>query len=127
MTVISGVHNAVKATLEQARTDKVLGSSLQCSVTLSVENEQVAKVLERYLDELDTIFVVSSVEVNRPIPEGPAWSYVQEFEVQNSKVGVHILPPKHEKCSRCWRYLAPVEDELCGRCDDVVGSSSIAE
>ncbi|CAM1504499.1 Fc.00g020900.m01.CDS01 [Cosmosporella sp. VM-42] len=120
--VISAVHSAVKATLEQARTDKVLGSSLQCSVILSIENNQVTDVLERYLDELDAVFVVSSVEVNKSLPEDPAWSYVQEFEVQNSKVKVQVLPPKQGKCSRCWRYVAPAEDELCHRCENVVSA-----
>lgn len=122
LPIISEVHSAVKATLEQARSDKVLGSSLQCSVSLVVEGDKVAEVLERYVDELDAIFVVSSVEVNKALPEGAAWTYEQEFEVQDAKVKVHISPPKQEKCSRCWRYVAPVEDALCGRCEDVVSA-----
>lgn len=127
MTAISAVHSAVKATLEQARLDKVLGSSLQCSVILTVENDKVANTLERYADELDSIFVVSSVEVNKSLQENPAWSYVQDFEIQGGKVAVQVLPPKQEKCSRCWRYLAPAEDGLCVRCDEVVGSDSAQE
>ncbi|KAF7540233.1 hypothetical protein G7Z17_g12246 [Cylindrodendrum hubeiense] len=124
--VISGVHNAVKATLEQARGDKVLGSSLQCSVNLVVENSRVASVLERYLDELETIFVVSSVEINQPVPHSPEWAYEQEVEVQDAKVKVHVLPPKEAKCSRCWRYVAPSEDTLCNRCEEVIGAAPAA-
>ncbi|KAK7430120.1 isoleucine-tRNA ligase [Neonectria magnoliae] len=122
--IISGVHNAVKVTLERARGDKVLGSSLQCSVNLVMENGQVASVLERYLDELEAIFVVSSVAINQTMPQSPAWAYEQEVEVQGTKVKVHVFPPKEEKCSRCWRYVAPSEDELCNRCEDVVGAST---
>ncbi|KAM5355402.1 hypothetical protein ACJ41O_002048 [Fusarium nematophilum] len=120
--VISEVHSAVKATLEQARGDKVLGSSLQCSVNLVFEDIRVAQVLERYMDELEAIFVVSSVDVNQPLPPDAKWSYGQEFEIQGAKVKVHVLPPKQEKCSRCWRYVAPAEDALCDRCEDVVGA-----
>ncbi|KAF4974158.1 hypothetical protein FZEAL_8923 [Fusarium zealandicum] len=120
--VISEVHGAVKATLEDARGDKVLGSSLQCSVNLVVEESKVAAILGRYQDELEAIFVVSSVEVNQPLPEKADWSYEQEFEIQDAKVKVHVLPPKAAKCSRCWRYVAPAEDTLCGRCEEVVSA-----
>ena len=119
--MISPVHSAVKATIEQARTDKALGSSLQCSVILSVEDKQVTDDLAWFLEDLEAIFVVSSVHINTPLPEDPAWSYTQEIDVQGSKVRVHVLPPREEKCPRCWRYVAPAEDELCGRCDEVVG------
>ncbi|KAH7156346.1 tRNA synthetases class I-domain-containing protein [Dactylonectria macrodidyma] len=125
-SVISGVHNAVKVTLEQARGDKVLGSSLQCSVNLVIEKGLVTRTLERYLDELEAIFVVSSVEINQPVPQNPAWAYEQEVEVQGTKVKVHVLPPKEDKCSRCWRYVAPSEDALCSRCEGAIGAAAAA-
>lgn len=117
------MHNAVKAGSEQARDAKALGSSLQCSVVVSTEDNQVAATLGRYADELDAIFVVSSVEINKPLPGETPWMYTQEFEIEGAKGAVHILPPKQEKCSRCWRYLAEEEDGLCGRCDDVVAET----
>ncbi|KAF7559373.1 hypothetical protein G7046_g4777 [Stylonectria norvegica] len=101
VAIISAVHNAVKATLEQARGDKVLGSSLQSSVSLFVEKGETATVLERYLDELDTIFVVSSVEINGNLPDAPAWSYVQEFEVQGTQLKhVDAEPGAFVACDR---------------------------
>lgn len=124
--MILGVQAAVKATMEQARTDKVMGSSLQCSVHLTVDDSSVSKVLERYLDELEAIFVVSSVELNQAVPESQAWAYKQEFEVQGAKIQVHVLPPKQDKCTRCWRYVAPSEDDLCHRCEEVVGPAAVA-
>lgn len=119
-SIITEVHGAVKATLEDARTAKALGSSLQSAVYLEVEDGKAAAVLGRYMDELHDIFVVSSVQVNEPLPENPAWAFQKEFEIQDAKVNVHVLPPKQEKCSRCWRYMAPKEDALCGRCEEVV-------
>lgn len=120
--IITEVHSAVKATLEQARTAKVLGSSLQSSVILEIEEGRATAVLGRYLDELEDIFVVSSVQINQPLPDSPDWAYQQELEIHDAKLKVHVLPPKQEKCSRCWRYVAPVEDALCGRCEEVVGA-----
>lgn len=117
------MHDAVKAALEQARLSKALGSSLECSVAISMEDSQATAVLEEYADELDAMFVVSSVELNNPLPTDPRWCYTRDIILQGEAKGsVQIFPPKQCKCSRCWRYLSPVEDGLCGRCEDVVAS-----
>jgi isoleucyl-tRNA synthetase len=123
LPILSAVHDAVKAGLEQGRELKALGSSLQCSVNIAVNDERVAAVLKEYLDELDAMFVVSSVELNSPIaPESHDWCYSKEFAVDGAQGVVHVLPPKGSKCSRCWKYIAEEEDGLCGRCDEVVAA-----
>lgn len=125
LPTLTAVHDAVKAGLEQAREAKALGSSLQCSVTITTEGSEAASVLEDYLDELDAMFVVSHVELNKPIPDGSSWCYTKEFKLQGTAKGtVHVLPPKEEKCSRCWRYVAEEEEGLCGRCEEVVGAAA---
>ncbi|KAI1502935.1 isoleucyl-tRNA synthetase [Biscogniauxia marginata] len=125
--VLMAVHGAIKAALERARNDKALGSSLQSSVVLlpAGPGSPVGAVLEKYADELEAMFVVSSVEINSPIPEDPEWVYRQQFEIDvNGAVSpggeVVVLPPKDAKCPRCWRYVAPKEDTLCHRCGEVV-------
>ena len=116
--VLMAAHGAVKAGLEAARLAKALGSSLQSSVVLTVEGD-VGSALARYAAELDTMFVVSSVDINTGVPEA-AWKYEEVFEVNGVRGRATVLPPKHHKCGRCWRYLAEEEDGLCGRCEDVV-------
>ncbi|KAB8290372.1 hypothetical protein EYC80_010805 [Monilinia laxa] len=115
-------HTAIKTAQEEARSQKIIGSSLESSVLLDLPS-QSQEVFKRYADELENIFVVSSVEIggdaNRgdwkfSAPLSPPGSPKQDFEGK-----VWVLPPKDKKCSRCWRYLAPVEDELCGRCDNI--------
>lgn len=66
LPILSAVHDAVKAGLELGRESKALGSSLQCSVNISVNDDRLAAVLKEYLDELDAMFVVSSVGVEQP-------------------------------------------------------------
>lgn len=139
LPVLMAVHSAIKAALERARSDKVLGSSLQSSAVLSLHStpssasSSAKDVLSRYADELEALFVVSSIEVcpdaDVQPPFDASWSYVQEIilgdDVASAKTvlgSVHILPPKQAKCPRCWRYVAPAEDVLCGRCEDVVKS-----
>ena len=118
--VIMAAHAAVKSALEAGRLAKALGSSLQSSVVITVPEGEVAQALGRHAAELDAMFVVSSVDINTKVPEA-AWAYEEEFEVGGVKAKVAVLPPKEHKCGRCWRYLAQVEDGLCGRCEDVVG------
>ncbi|GKT91573.1 isoleucyl-tRNA synthetase [Colletotrichum tofieldiae] len=120
--LLMSVSSAVKAALEKGRLAKVLGSSLQSSVLVTTENQAVAGVLSKYGEELEAMFVVSSVETNTKVPSESEWRYDEVFEVNGAKGTVSVLPPKEHKCSRCWRYIAPKEDALCGRCEDVVSS-----
>lgn len=127
LPVLMSVHSAVKAALEQARLAKVVGSSLQSAVTISTSSPRVQEALQRYAADLEGIFVVSSVDVTSEQSssvEGAEWAYTQEFEVEGTGNGVAtVVPPKHHKCPRCWRYLSQAEEELCQRCEDVVGDA----
>jgi isoleucyl-tRNA synthetase len=121
--VLMRVHAAIKAASEVARGDKVLGSSLQCAVVLEVPEGKALEALGRYKEELEAMFVVSSVELNGAVLEGVEWKYCEEFELEGKPCKAWVLPPKQAKCPRCWRYVAPKEDELCMRCEEVVGEA----
>lgn len=148
--VLFGVHTGIKSATELARRDKKVGSSLQCSVVLQLSDAAVASTLQQFGDELQDMFVVSSVDINEPLPEAPEWKFSFDFlipqgvgpnrnrpdgmeasvsdggcvDVEGSSKAVGctawVLPPKAHKCPRCWRYIAPKDDGLCGRCEDVV-------
>lgn len=127
MTVLSAVHAGIKSATETARREKVMGSSLQCSIVLQVSDPNVAAVLGQFGDELESLFVVSSVDVNTPLLEAPEWKHELDFQVPavdgtsaDVPCKVWVLPPKAHKCPRCWRYVAPIEDDLCGRCENLV-------
>lgn len=123
MPAVMAAYDAIKAGLEKARGDKVLGQSLQSSVVLDVPDTVTQELLNRYAHELDSIFVVSSVVVRGDgtlVGDAPAWKYVEEFEYNGAKSTATVLPPSQAKCPRCWRYVAPVEDQLCGRCETMV-------
>jgi len=108
---------AIKTAQEEARTKKLIGSGLQSSVILQLPVEAM-ELFEGYADELETIFVVSSVEIGGEV--SGEWKFSAEFDVPGGKGTAWVLPPKEAKCPRCWRYVAPQEDELCKRCDEVV-------
>ena len=107
----------VLKTLEEARNNKVIGSSQEALVELEIVNDKEkydALVNEIGLDQLAKIFVVSEV-VLKPV----------KGEVLNvSKVNV-IHHPGHF-CERCWNYESDAvkQDDgtyLCKRCQKVVG------
>jgi len=113
---------AIKTAQEEARVAKRIGSSLESSVVLELP-EEARSIFSRYEDELEAIFVVSDVALGGD-HEGE-WAYSAVFEVPGGVGKAWVLPPKEHKCPRCWRYVAPVEDELCKRCDDIVSVQNV--
>ena len=147
MPVLFAVHAGIKSATEVARRDKKVGSSLQCSVMLQIPDRAIADTLLRF-DELESSLVVSHVSINEPLPKAAEWKYSVDFQVpcgrgaadpsnrgsgdvqaEGSPSGVActawVLPPRAHKCPRCWRYIAPQEDQLCGRCEGVVEKGDI--
>lgn len=122
--MLTPVRDAVKQALEHCRTQKLIGSSLQCSLVIRTEegHNALTECLSRWRDELPSILVVSSAHIDQPGPREPAWSHEQAFEVAGGKGVLTVYPPSAAKCPRCWNYTAPSEDELCKRCDDVVAA-----
>ncbi|TGO23953.1 hypothetical protein BPAE_0116g00140 [Botrytis paeoniae] len=114
---------AIKSAQEEARSEKIIGSSLESSVLIDLPSKG-QEIFKRYADELESIFVVSSVEfgsdVNRSDWKFSAKLYPPGWYNQDEEGKVWVLPPKDKKCPRCWRYVAPVEDELCRRCEDAI-------
>lgn len=109
---------AIKRAQEDARAEKLIRSSLQSSVVLILpEADKV--IFNKYINDLASIFVVSSVALEGE-PKGD-WLFSAEFDAPSGKGMTWVLPPKDAKCPRCWRYVAPAEDELCTRCEDIVG------
>jgi len=114
------IRNEVNKALEIKRREKFIGNSLEAKVTLYV-NETNYKVLEDYKIFLQTLFIVSSVEIFKDKkPSGEAYK---------SPVidGLELLIEKAEgkKCSRCWNWSISAgkykdHPELCERCYEVI-------
>lgn len=132
--VLMAVHGAIKPALEQARSAGHVGSSLQSTVKIHVpetadgNHNAVLSVLNKHADELADMFVVSTVYIktNQDTNSNNLssdFSFRQECEVHGVKAYVEVHPPEHAKCPRCWRYVAPQEDTLCSRCEDIVQAS----
>lgn len=100
------IRDDVLKTLEAARNEKLIGSSLEAKVVLTAGGKMY-ELLNRYADELRYIFIVSQVELNQA-SEGEA-------------VSVQVVRAEGEKCERCWNYSTRVGESeryptVCERC-----------
>ena len=104
----------VQKALEIARTDKVIGASLEAKVTVFASSDDY-ELLSTNIDELNSVFIVSETEV----VNSDGGEFKGEF------VGVTVSHSHGEKCERCWSYSDTVGADsehptLCSRCAGIL-------
>ncbi|MBF7074750.1 isoleucine--tRNA ligase [Glaciecola sp. MH2013] len=109
------VKTQVNSALEKARTDKVIGSSLEAKVVLYVSDSR-AELLAKLQDELRFVLITSEAEV-KPLSE----KTVTAVSLDHDDIFVDVLVADGEKCVRCWHHKPevnsdPKHPELCNRC-----------
>ena len=107
------VRDVALKSLEDARNEKLIGSSLQAKVILTVDKETMNFLLP-YYEQLRYIFIVSQVEVH-----------------EGAELSVAIETAHGEKCERCWNFSLQVgefEDfpTVCERCVEALGSMDLS-
>jgi isoleucyl-tRNA synthetase len=98
------VREQVLGELEKARTNKVIGSSLEAAVVIQPSAED-AELLEQYASQLRYVFIVSQVELGSK-------AETNRIEVKRADGA---------KCERCWNYSPRVGEfekypTVCERC-----------
>jgi isoleucyl-tRNA synthetase len=96
------VRAAVQKALEDARRDKLIGSSLEAMVTVRAEGDRLA-LLRSAERELPALFIVSKVR----LAEGP--------------LAVEVARAPGGKCARCWVFAedlgaSAAHPDVCGKC-----------
>jgi isoleucyl-tRNA synthetase len=114
------VREEVFKALEIARKDKTIGNSLGAKVDIYPLAAETAELLAKF-DRLDTLFIVSQVEVHEAGATAP------EDAFRDSLVAVKVRVADGEKCERCWIVTPEVgkhehaeHSTLCPRCAEVV-------
>lgn len=98
------IRDGVLRKLEEARNQKLIGSSLEAKVLLTASGAEF-DLLERYANDLRYIFIVSQVELSKG----------------DSSLSVEVKRTDGEKCERCWNYSVRVGESeryptACERC-----------
>ena len=114
------VKKAVNKACETARTEKLIGHSLEAAVKVYADGK-LFELLKKYENQLPYIFITSKVEV-LPLKEAPDEA-VSDEEIEELKVLVEKAPG--EKCERCWMLSEevgkdPEYPDVCPRCKDVL-------
>jgi isoleucyl-tRNA synthetase len=100
---IRAVRTRVTEAIEPLRREKVIGSSLEAKVDLTLGDEAAAEAVSTV--SFDEICIVSELSASF-----------------GERDGVAIARTERDKCGRCWRYLPEVVEDgaLCARCEGVV-------
>lgn len=111
---IHALRDDVQKALENARTAKLIGGSLDAAVTLYCD-AQALLFVRSIADLLPSVLIVSDVQIKAD-GEG-------EFRGDFTGVTVSVAHASGEKCSRCWVYSDTVTEEggLCARCAAILG------
>ena len=127
---IRDLRDEVNKVMEQARTAKAIGSSLDAKVLLNVADAELKNKLESYnssntlseknVDELRYFFLASQVELVDSLPDA---EYKSESEIAN----IAVIKADGHKCDRCWNYSLSVgsfadDPTICDRCNAALKS-----
>lgn len=108
-----------KKALELKRAEKVIGSSLEASVTITAGDSY--DKLEAVKELLPAVLIVSKVEIEK---DG-----APEFTGDTTGLGFTVKKAEGEKCERCWIYSDEVgcshdHPTLCKHCAETVSQMS---
>lgn len=101
--------------LEKIRANKLIGNSLEASVNLTTENEELWQFLKSYEKDLPMIFIVSEVKLERKnTSKAVKGELIPDLWIEGSV-------SQHKKCERCWNLRESVgavqeHPTICERC-----------
>jgi len=101
---LASVREDVLKALEQARTEKRIGGSLEAKVAIEGPAETL-ELLRSFGDDLRFLFITSGVELR----------------AASETLTVEVLPADGVKCQRCWNFTTDVSSDpewpgACARC-----------
>jgi isoleucyl-tRNA synthetase len=113
------VRGEVTKALESARVAKLIGHSLDASITL-YSSGALYNILKKYEDSLRSIFIVSEALLTDASSQDPAFKVTGREDLK-----IKVAPASYQKCNRCW-VLDPTVgaddkySDVCHRCGKVL-------
>ncbi|KAG7195869.1 isoleucine-tRNA ligase [Scheffersomyces spartinae] len=117
------IRDVINKNLESLRLQGSFKNKLETQVNLVIEDETIMNELQPHASFLDDHFLVSKVNVNLDSVTKEGLKYFNETEVcldGGRSLKVQIFPSDDSKCPRCWKFVSPVPETLCPKCDSVV-------
>ncbi len=106
---LAGVREMVNKSLEAARQEKFIGSSLEAKVHVKAGNG-LLPLLEKYAADLPMLFITSQVSLEGHV---------------GADLAVHVHKAEGTKCQRCWKYTTDTGSNagyptICAACAGAV-------
>ncbi len=118
--ILLKTRDSVLKELEEARSKKEIGNSLEAAVVIEAP-PKLYDFLQEYLQELADIFIVSRVELK---PGNTSGDFARERLVED--ITVTIARVDGQKCQRCWKYYPDNgqagSEDTCPRCRQALKS-----
>ncbi|MDZ8225958.1 isoleucine--tRNA ligase [Nostoc sp. ChiVER01] len=114
----------VNKVLEQARIEKMIGSSLEAKALIHIPHKQLGDAIKAFnpvkgngIDELRYLLLTSQVE----LLDSAEGLQGLEYTAQTENWGIGVVKADGEKCDRCWNYSTHVGESaehplICERC-----------
>ncbi|EHC10994.1 isoleucine--tRNA ligase [Fischerella thermalis] len=114
----------VNKVLEQARVEKMIGSSLEAKILLYISDAELLSAIKSLnasnsngVDELRYLFITSLVE----LVDAPEKLQGSKYNLQADRWRIGVLQADGQKCDRCWNYSTHVGENaahplICERC-----------
>ncbi len=111
---------AISRVIEPLRRDKIIGSSLEAQVEISLAYLSDHELFESL--DMAEIAICAAVQI-REVATLDGETLIGNDSVADLIHRTIVTKTTNHKCGRCWRHLPEVADDgaLCGRCADVVG------
>ena len=120
------VKKAVSKSLEEKRSQNIIGSSLDADITISCSRD-LYNILNALGEELKFIFITSNAFLKN-IDENHSENTIS---INNHKLSIEIINSDNKKCERCWHKCKSVgldkkHKNICFRCiSNVFGEGEI--
>ncbi|MEH2306913.1 isoleucine--tRNA ligase [Nostoc sp.] len=114
----------VNKVLEQARIEKLIGSSLEAKALIHIPHKQLGDVIKAFnpvkgngIDELRYLLLTSQVE----LLDSAEGLQGLKYTAQTENWGVGVVNAEGQKCDRCWNYSTRMGESaehplICERC-----------
>jgi isoleucyl-tRNA synthetase len=110
--IILKLREIVFKKIEEKRDQKIIKHPYETWVTIKYSSKQLDRIIEKYKDEMEEIFIVSNI------------IYIKDQELDDiwdKNIEIIIDKSTAKKCNRCWRYVESTgknknHPDICERC-----------
>lgn len=112
---IIALREIVTKAIEPVRAEKKIGSSLEASVAIKVNNNELEAILKTVENELSSVFITSQAVLSSEKPSGEFLNQYFEGDYE-----VYVTPATGAKCDRCWKFSESLSAGICPDCQEAI-------